>query len=475
MINTLQNDSGNLAELLEKVMQQALQYLNHIDEVQTSHSNLKGNIENILPEDGAGAENTLNLFNNKYQSIIVASTGPRYLGFVTGGTTPASIMGDWLTSVYDQNSFATSGEGDRSALIELDTIQLLLQLFDLPETFLGGFVNGATMSNFTCLAVARQWAGRNQQCNIAIDGMQKNIKLLSATPHSSTIKSLSMLGMGSNNYIKLETAKGNREALEIADLEKKLQTFCDEPCILISSGGTVNTVDFDDMQAIALLKTKYIFWWHIDAAFGAFATCTPKYKHLLAGWEHADSITVDCHKWMNVPYDSAVFFVKEEHKMHQVETFQNSNAPYLGDPMSDFTFLNFLPENSRRLRALPAWFSLMAYGKQGYGQIVETNIHLAHLLGKKIEEHEAFELLAPVRLNTVCFSLSNYKHSQNRIQSFLSLLNKGGKVFMTPTLYNNSFGIRAAFVNWRTTEDDVPVIWEELMIAWSAFDNPHFS
>ncbi len=471
--SVLQQDSVFITELLDKVKQQALQYLHHIDEIPTSNDSWKDDIENILPVDSAGAEYALGLFNNKYLSSIVASSGPRYLGFVIGGTTPASIMGDWLTSVYDQNSFATTGAGDRSALIELDTIQLLLQLFDLPKTFLGGFVSGATMSNFTCLAVARQWAGKMQQLDIAKDGVTKKIKVLSATPHSSSVKSLSMLGLGSANFIKLKTADGNREAVDITFLEETLQAFSNEPCIFISSGGTVNTVDFDDMQAIALLKTKYHFWWHIDAAFGAYAACTSTHKHLLNGWEYADSIAIDCHKWLNVPYDSAVFFVKDEHKMLQVETFQNSNAPYLGDPMADFTFMNFLPENSRRLRALPAWFSLMAYGKKGYADIVENNIRLAQLLGKLIDGHQAFEQMAPVRLNTVCFTLSNYKHSSHKIKLFLSLLNESGKVFMTPTLYNNSFGIRAAFVNWRSTEKDVQIIWNELLNALEAFDHSH--
>ena len=157
-------------------------------------------------------------------------------------------------------------------------------------------------------------------------------------------------------------------------MEDHIQTLNGAPFILISSAGTVNTVDFDDFAAIRKLKEKYNFWWHIDAAFGGFAACSDTYKYLVRDWEYADSITVDCHKWLNVPYESAVFFIKEEYKLLQVETFQNSNAPYLGDPLESFNYLNFLPENSRRLKALPAWFSLMAYGKDGYRDIVENSI-----------------------------------------------------------------------------------------------------
>jgi len=181
----------------------------------------------------------------------------------------------------------------------------------------------------------------------------------------------------------------------------------------------------------------------------------------VAGWENADSITVDCHKWLNVPYENAAFFVKEQHKILQTETFQNANAPYLGDPMENFSYLNFLPENSRRLRALPVWFTLKAYGKQGYRDIVENSVNMARLLGQFIEQSKAFDLLAPVRLNNVCFTLSG-EQNQDKVPVFLARLNETGKVFMTPTVYNGKKGIRASFVNWRTTEEDVQIVMDEM-------------
>jgi glutamate/tyrosine decarboxylase-like PLP-dependent enzyme len=244
-------------------------------------------------------------------------------------------------------------------------------------------------------------------------------------------------------------------------LEEKILELHGQPFILITSGGTVNTVDFDDFEAIAALKAKYNFWWHIDAAFGAFAVLSATHRHLLKGWEQADSITIDCHKWLNVPYENAVFFVKEKHNRLQVETFQNSNAPYLGNPLENFSYLNFLPENSRRLRALPVWFALQAYGKTGLASVVETCIQAAQTFGGFIESHPGFELLAPVRLNTVCFTLSGAEN-QDQVQSFLTQLNDSGLVFMTPTVYNGKKGIRAAFVNWLTKEDDVRLVTDKM-------------
>jgi glutamate/tyrosine decarboxylase-like PLP-dependent enzyme len=475
----LANDFATLSSLLDEAKENSISFLNTIHDHPTStpyrnavhddtvhddtvHDNATNNAVYRLDDDGMGAAQTLHEFQKRFAPMLVATGGPRYWGFVTGGATPAALIGDWLTAVYDANPQSPQGQGDISAVIELETIHLLRQLFNLPNEFVGGFVSGAMMSNFTCLAVARQWIGQESGGrNIAQSGVREPMHVLTSTPHSSVVKALSLLGLGSQNVTQVKTLDGNREAMDMADLEKKLQALNGQPCIVIASGGTVNTVDFDDFRALATLKERYGFWWHIDAAFGGFVACSPAHKHLVDGWEHADSITIDCHKWLNVPYDSAVFFVKEQYSTLQVETFQNSNAPYLGNPLENFSYLNFLPENSRRLRALPAWFTLRAYGKEGYREIVEECVARAQQLGAYIEHHERFELLAPVRLNTVCFTLSGAENEQH-VTAFLTTLNASGRVFMTPTVYGGRKGIRAAFVNWRTTEDDVRIAIEAM-------------
>ncbi|WP_068944957.1 pyridoxal phosphate-dependent decarboxylase family protein [Chryseobacterium timonianum] len=457
----LKNDSVNISHLLDIIKKQSTEYLNSLADRPTSITSTFISEAIDIPEYGYGTEEVIKLFNKRFEPIMVGSAGPRYLGFVTGGATPASVAGDWLTSIYDQNTQSTKGQGDISANVEMETIKLILELLELPDSFLGGFVTGATMSNFTCLAVARQWLGKEKGRDFAKEGISETIKVLTATPHSSSIKSLSLLGMGSNNIIKIRTDGDDREAISIKDLEEQIIKLNGEPFILISSGGTVNTVDFDDFIQIKKLKETYNFWWHIDAAFGGFAACSDHYKHLVEGWEYADSITIDCHKWLNVPYESAIFLVKQQYNILQVETFQNSNAPYLVDPLADFSYLNFLPENSRRLKALPAWFSIMAYGKQGYRDIVENNVSLARNFGILIENSNDFKLLAPVRLNTVCFTLKD-DDKQSEVGRFLEMLNHTGKVFMTPTFYNQHKGIRAAFVNWKTTETDVQLIFDTM-------------
>jgi glutamate/tyrosine decarboxylase-like PLP-dependent enzyme len=461
MNTILKKDLKGFSTILKKVKNQADTYLSEIDNLKTAI--LPPSVsEHNLPKKGIGTEGALNLFNEKFADLMAATSGPRYWGFVTGGTTPAALAGDWLTTLYDQNCQSSTKAGDVSAVVEFETLNLLRGVLKLPDAFLGGFVTGATMSNFTCLAVARQWYGQKMGVDIAEDGLigLKNLKVLSAMPHSCVHKDLSMLGVGRKSLIKIKTLPDNREAMDVEDLENVLKSLQGEPCIVTTSGGTVNTVDFDDMAAIAKLKEKYNFWWHIDAAFGAFAVCSPKYAKLLKGWEQADSIAVDLHKWLNVPYDSAVAFVKEEYLNLQRETFQNANAAYLGDPKADFNFLNFLPENSRRMRALPAWMTLMAYGQQGYQDIVERNVLNAQYLGALISQSNDFQLLAPVRLNCVCFTLTN--KTQAEVSAFLMKLTERAKVFMTPTVYLGQPAIRAALVNWRTEKEDVDLAFEEM-------------
>nr|WP_294925234.1 pyridoxal-dependent decarboxylase [uncultured Flavobacterium sp.] len=466
MNSALQHDLNNFENILEEAKKQGIDFLNNLQDIPTSNKN-SIDYARELNKLGLGSLAALEEFNERLAPLMVASPGPRYWGFVTGGSTPASIVGDWLASVCDQNTQAVKGQGGTSALIEFETINLLLQLLALPKSFLGGFVTGATMSNFTCLGVARQWLGKQFGKDFAKDGISAPINILTATPHSSSIKSLAMLGIGSQNYTVIKTIEGNREAVDVNDLEKNIESLNGKPFILISSAGTVNTADFDDFEAISKLKSKYNFWWHIDAAFGGFAAVSGKFKHLVEGWEGADSITIDCHKWLNVPYENAFYLVKEQHTALQIETFQNSNAPYLGNPLENFNYLNVLPENSRRLRALPVWFSLLAYGKEGFQDIVENNIELAQHFGNALIENDFFELLAPIRLNNVCFTLKG-DHNQEKVSQFLTNINDTGKVFMTPTFYNNRKGIRASFVNWRTTEMDIKIVIDEMNLIFKA-------
>jgi glutamate/tyrosine decarboxylase-like PLP-dependent enzyme len=456
MNSQLQKDKNIIGDILRQTVNVAEDYYRDQDTLQPSLS-IKDESFIDLPKNGQGAEAVLDLFRTHYAHTMANSAGPRYFGFVTGGSTPASVAGDWLVSVYDQ---VMSGSNDSVAhFLERQTLHFLKQLFHLDAEYSGTFVTGATMSNFVSLATARQWFGEQHGINFSEEGIYASgpINILSATPHSSILKSLSMLGLGRKSWVNVDTLP-DREAIDITKLEQKLKQL-NGPSIVVANAGTVNTVDFDDLEAIGQLKKKYNFWLHVDAAFGGFASCSEKYSSLMKGINHADTVTIDAHKWLNVPYDAAMQFTR--HKNIHVKVFQNQ-AAYLGDPALMPDSMHFTPENSRRFRALPSWFTLMAYGKDGYRDIVERNCEVASNLGKQIEESGDFRLLAPVRMNVVCFTINKPGLTMEDMRKFLGAVRDDGRVFFTPTLYKGTPAIRAAISNWQTEVEDAKLAFEVL-------------
>jgi len=403
-----------------------------------------------LSEDGQGFPSALADFRARWAPGFSGSPGPRYLGFVTGGATPASLAGDWLTGTFDQNP--TSGLDSSAPDLEREAVGWLRELFGLSEAHQGVFVSGATLSNTVGLAIGREWVGEKRGISVSEEGLAAlgPLTVLSGAPHSSVYKGLSILGLGRRALRKVALLP-DREAIDVAALEHALAESRGEPVIVVANSGTVNTVDFDDLRAIAALKQRYPFWLHVDAAFGGFAATVPEFAPLVAGLDEADSICIDCHKWLNVPYDSAVQFTRRRDL--QARVFQNA-AAYLGLPTENPDFVHLTPENSRRLRALPAWFALAAYGRAGHRDIVERNITAAHRFGELVATEPRLRLLAPVRLNVVCFSLAE-ANDEARIHEVIKRLRDEGEVFLTPTVLRGTWAIRAAFSNWRTGMSDV--------------------
>jgi glutamate/tyrosine decarboxylase-like PLP-dependent enzyme len=445
-------DRQNMEALLDKASEVAQRYFSrqadlppgrHVPTIPTAN----------LPEKGMGGEAVLRRFETDLAPLMCNSAGPRYFGLVTGGSTPASVAGDWLTSSFDQNA---CGSNDSAApLIEHQTINMLRQLVGIDPAFFGTFVTGATMSNMVGLAQGRQWVGELLGVDVSSDGLSSlpAVRVFSGSPHSTVLKALAMIGIGRNSVTRVRTLP-DREALDIAALEEHLASS-EHPSIVVANAGTVNTVDFDDLVTISALRKKYKFWLHVDAAFGGFAGASKKYEHLVKGINEADSITIDAHKWLNVPYDSAMQFTR--HKHLQLKIFQNSSAAYLTDPARSEDFFHYTPETSRRFRALPAWFSMMSYGREGHRSIVERCCELAQQLGAWIASSDAYTLLSPVRMNVVCFTFAGETTTTDRIKSFVDKVRDDGRVYFTPTVYAGRPAVRAAFSNWLTSEDDVAV------------------
>ncbi|RST01536.1 aspartate aminotransferase family protein [Streptomyces sp. WAC07149] len=457
MDRTLAADLARLPELLDATRRAAAEALATLGERPVVPPQDAPPPPAPLPAHGTGTEAALAEFRARWEPRLSASAGPRYLGFVTGGATPAALAGDWLTAAHDQNSnSAMDGAGQH---LERETVTWLRELFGLSDAHTGTFVSGATMSNTAGLAIAREWLGERLGVSPAQDGVAAlgPVRVLSGAPHSSVAKALSVLGLGRAALVPVPTLPG-REAVDPAALDRALAD-APGPAVVVANAGTVNTVDFDDLRAVAALRERHDFWLHTDAAFGAFAALTPEHAHLVAGLDASDSVCVDLHKWLNVPYDSAVQFTRRRDLQSRV--FANA-AAYLGPLGPDPDLVHLTPENSHRLRALAAWFTLRAYGREGHREIAERDIACARSLGERLDRDPAFRLLAPVRLNVVCFTLAG-----NPAPERLTALREAvaAEVFVTPTVLAGTAGLRAAFSNWRTTPADVDRAAEALRAA----------
>lgn len=389
-----------------------------------------------MPPDGAGLDRTFALLASEVAPYLSASPGPRYLGFVTGGVTPEALAADWLASAWDQN--LSSRIGSIAADLEDRTVAAYAGIFGLEPVMHGQFVSGATMANLVGMATARQWAYR-------VHGELPTV--FAGSAHSSILKAMAITGIGRNRHVSIATLPG-RTCVDTAALRAALAQHRG-PAIVVASAGEVNTGDFDDLRGLADICAATGAWLHVDGAFGLFAAFDDDLRSLVAGVERADSVTVDLHKWLNVPYDNALAFTRRPDL--QKEVFAASSA-YLGD---DPDPLHYTPENSRRFRALPAWAVLAVRGRAGIGRWVAANCRQARALARGLEGL-GLDVLNEVPLNIVAFALRGAGTAAR--DAFLQRLNGTGEVFMTPTHLHGRPAIRAAFSNWATADEDVPRI-----------------
>jgi glutamate/tyrosine decarboxylase-like PLP-dependent enzyme len=413
-----------------------------------------------LPHDGDGALVAVAELLGQARPAATRSSGPRFFHFVMGGTTPASLAADWLTSALDQVAYSWASSPLASSLEKL-SIEWLRQLFELPEEFDGVLVTGATMANFTGLAAARSWWAERQDVDVDERGMGElpaPVILTSGYVHPSAMQALGMLGFGRSNVRRLTRDGVGR--LDVEALEGALGELEGKPAILIANAGEVNAGDFDPIAPIAELAERHDAWLHVDGAFGLFARLAPQARALTDGVERANSIASDGHKWLNVPYDCGFAFVREPARLAKTFTV---GAPYLPSPDDPRPSPGFLaPENSRRARAFAVWATLRAYGRSGYRAMVERHLALAKHLAARVDDAPELERLAEVPLNIVCFRVHPPGVPEDQLDELNSRLGEAllrdGRVFVGTTTYDGKVAFRPAIVNWQTTERDVDML-----------------
>ncbi|MFM9106814.1 MAG: pyridoxal phosphate-dependent decarboxylase family protein [Chloroflexota bacterium] len=449
---------------LDRAMTLALGYLDSLPDRPVSRTPdmdvMTAALSSPFPDAGCPPDEAVAEWFRRAEVGIVASPGPRFFGFVNGGTLPAAMAGDWLASAIDQNAGLWLSS---PAAVQTETVVLdwLKDLFGLPMAWSGALTSGATMANLVGLAAARQWAGTRLGFDPSRDGLAGNpaIPVVSSTEiHASARKCLATLGLGRGRTSALPAPGG---AVEIPALEEELGRHAG-PVIVIANAGEVNSGAFDSLAEVADCCERHPggAWLHVDGAFGLFAAASPRYRGLVAGIERADSVASDGHKWLNVPYDSGFAFVRDREMLRAAFTVEASYlTPAAGAPWDPYSHV---PEMSRRFRGLAAWCALRSMGRAGYREIVERCAANAAEFAAWVERQPGLELVAPAPLNIVCFRLTvpdrDPAAQDEANRSAVSLIQKDGRAFVTGTFWRDRAAIRAAFDNWMTTPDDVRML-----------------
>ena len=453
-------DRGELNEVLRLVEREAESYLAAIDTAPARPPGSGSLPDAALPSDGVGSLTAISELIAASVDGATRSTGPRYFHYVTGGVTPAALAADWLASTLDQHAYNWVGSPFASRLEQI-SLGWLKDLFGLPADWSGVLTTGATASNFVGLAAARRWWGLKHGVDIDSQGFAG----LPSVPvfaggylHASAIKALGMLGIGRRQPQVLTRDAAGR--LDVKALAAALEGLGGKPSILIATAGDVNTGDFDPLAEVAALAQAHGAWMHVDGAFGLFAAISPQTRHMVRGIESADSVAVDGHKWLNVPYESGFAFVRDP-AIH-TGAFSATAAYLATEATARPVFGNLSPEMSRRARALPVWATLRAYGREGYRAMVERHLQLAQRVAKQVDEAPDLERLAEVPLNVVCFRFHPPGIPDNELEHLNRELGKSiledGRVYFGTTDYAGRVAFRPAIVNWRTGDDDVDLI-----------------
>lgn len=459
---------NELDAIIPIVVDEFRRYLAQVDTLPVKHPDAYSKAKALsgdFPVAGVGAEVALRELIDIAGKAAVTTSGPRCFHFVIGGSTPASMGADWLTSLYDQIAYAWVSS-PLCVQLELISLGWLAQMFGIPSSWGSAMTTGATMSNFVGMTTARQWIGRQSGIDIAQKGLSEIGPIQVFTSghiHASTLKALSMAGIGMAQAIKC--TKDGTGAIDLQGIEHHLQELRGKPAILVATAGEPNAGAFDPIAALADLAEKYNCWLHVDGAFGLFARLSESTAYLLEGLGRAHSITVDGHKWLNVPYDCGFVFVRDKSLM--TETFRYS-AEYLPPPDDPEPVIGaMVPESSRRGRSLSVWTTLKAYGESGYKKMIEHHLNLAQYLGRKVDENPDLERLADVPVNIVCFRFAPSGFSEEQLNRLNKALGEriieDGRVYVGTTVYDGKVALRPAISNWRIGQEDVDLLVEVVL------------
>jgi glutamate/tyrosine decarboxylase-like PLP-dependent enzyme len=460
-------------------------------------------LQKTLSASGVGFEEAIrHIREDLAPGFNGSSRSPHYYGFVTGGSTPAAALADNLVTIYDQNAAVHLPQESIATNVEDSATLLLAQLLKLepsqwPHRL---FTTGATASNVLGLACGREYAIAEASAHRSdtvssvgelgiVEAMRRagidKIQILTTVPHSSLCKAAGILGLGRASVVDVGLPDASHK-FDIPQLKKLLERPGTASIVAVSASdvntGLFATSGLEEMQEIRKLADMYGAWIHVDGAFGIFGRIltSPVNSCIIsacAGLELADSITGDGHKLLNVPYDCGFFFSRNRDIAERV--FQNPNAPYLNTGAATDALVspsNVGLENSRRLRALPVYANLTAYGADGYREMLERQIELSRGIAEYIMDSPDFELLPESRhpkdevLKGVYIIVLFRAKDEGLNKELTSRIKAGRKIYVSGTAWDGRPACRFAVSNWMTdAERDLPIIKQvltEVVKAW---------
>ncbi len=431
--------------LLNSTANRAARYLESLEERSVAPSPeallALSELREPLPELPMEAGCVLEKLDRIGSPATMGTAGRRFFGFVMGGSLPAALAANWLAGAWDQcpGMFAASPVG---TVLEEVCLSWLLDALQLPAGIAGAFVTGATMANFTALAAARHRVLACAGWDVEADGLfgaPPITVVVGDEAHPSLIKALGMLGLGRNRVTRVPVdGQGRMLATKIPRLEG--------PAIVCLQAGNVNTGASDLMAEICAQAHSAGAWVHVDGAFGLWAAASPRYAHLVAGIADADSWATDAHKWLNVPYDSGLAFVRDAEALKRA---MSVSAAYL--PQGEHREpLQFTPELSRRARGVDIWAALKSLGRSGLAEMIERNCRLACRFAGMLRE-AGFEILNDVVLNQVLVSFGD----SNRTRQVIERIQREGTCWCGPTEWQGRTAMRISVSSWATRDEDV--------------------
>lgn len=414
-----------------------------------------------LKDEGRSGDEVIRELIALAEPGLAAMTGPRFFGWVIGGSNPVGVAADWLTSIWGQNTANHLATPSASAAEEACR-QALLELFDLPREASIGFSTGATMASFTCLAAARGEVLRRAGWDIGAQGVfgaPAVTVVLGEEAHSTIFAGLKYLGFGERNIVRVAV---DRNGAMIAGAFAEAMERLSGPVIAIAQAGHINSGAFDPFGELARVAKAKGAWLHIDGAFGLWARATPTHRHLGEGLELADSWSVDGHKWLQTPYDCAYAIVKDREAHARSMQISASYLPSSSDDARNPS--DFVPELSRRARGFATWAMIRRLGRRGIAAMVSRHCAQARLFTQKLAEAPGVAVMNDVVLNQVAVHFG----SDAQTKAVIARVQADGVCFVGGAEWRGKQVMRISVINENTTDDDIAESVESMLAAWDA-------